>query len=941
MHRRILSLTILLTILCLSPSWIGTVAQTVNIKNTDGLNGEHVNKIFKDSRGLIWVGTNQGLTAYNGSSLINFQMGEPPQTISVNDIAELSDHTLLAATDKGLFRADFAQLTCRPICTQIKDASSLACLDGRLYIGTSAGLYEYRSETQVQQFFLEKDVISGGNAIYDLCPDDDTHLWICAARQIIRFDTHSHHMQRVSLSSDIHMGTASAIAKVDAKVFIGTTSNGLLCYDTSRHTLAPYAIAPVTYVRDLHGGPDGTLYVSGNEPYKLDVRHNRVLAVYGRQHNDASGMQLPSDGSYTYWNDAHLDVSWFGFFLEGFSHNYHSRPLLHIFKYRDFDSSQLQVRSFCIHADDILIGTRMGFYHINKHRQLVRYYSPAELDASVVTDITWFSDRFVLTTYERGMRIYNPETMHLTVPQGDEGLAAGNFSQLAVTPDGQQLFAASNLGLFVFNNHWQYVHNYNYRNSKLPDSYIPSIFFDRQGKAWIGTMQQLCIYDPSADVIMEKGFPDGFFHAEPMLSFNQASDGDVIAFTGSKVYKSRTDLSHFTAYSLPCCGVINFLFPFAGQYLIGSNMGLFYGKLDDAASFRQFTEADGLPSLGFNKQEVLQTPDGTLWMANSKGLVYLTADGLNHLTDPLPGKVMLDFLGIDDRNQGHSALLQLIDNPAIKLTWNFVTDKLTFVPLLLDYAKRTGRYYEYNLDAGPFQTTLDGRNVDIMGLSLGKHHLTVRLAGHPETATTYTLTVLPAPLFYFEMLFALTLLITLWALLRLHRRSKHHRTLLRQKHRLEQEISAQSAVRQLLEQQENQRLAHEQAQVEMRQQRTSTREYKELQRRVKEYMELERPYRNVKFRLSDLAKAVDSTPTMISLMLNQLSGTNFYDFVNRYRLEEFKRRSREDRYADLPAITLAEQCGFKKTTFFAAFKKFEGCTPGEWAEGRGKKADMP
>jgi AraC-like DNA-binding protein len=80
---------------------------------------------------------------------------------------------------------------------------------------------------------------------------------------------------------------------------------------------------------------------------------------------------------------------------------------------------------------------------------------------------------------------------------------------------------------------------------------------------------------------------------------------------------------------------------------------------------------------------------------------------------------------------------------------------------------------------------------------------------------------------------------------------------------------------------------------------------------------------------------------MISLMLNQLSGTNFYDFVNRYRLEEFKRRSREDRYADLPAITLAEQCGFKKTTFFAAFRKFEGCTPGEWAEGRGKKADMP
>ena len=52
---------------------------------------------------------------------------------------------------------------------------------------------------------------------------------------------------------------------------------------------------------------------------------------------------------------------------------------------------------------------------------------------------------------------------------------------------------------------------------------------------------------------------------------------------------------------------------------------------------------------------------------------------------------------------------------------------------------------------------------------------------------------------------------------------------------------------------------------------------------------------------------------------------------NRYRIEEFKRRSKDEKFSRLTMLALAEQCGFKKTTFFAAFKKFEGCTPGEWA----------
>ena len=65
-------------------------------------------------------------------------------------------------------------------------------------------------------------------------------------------------------------------------------------------------------------------------------------------------------------------------------------------------------------------------------------------------------------------------------------------------------------------------------------------------------------------------------------------------------------------------------------------------------------------------------------------------------------------------------------------------------------------------------------------------------------------------------------------------------------------------------------------------------------------------------------------------MLNQNMQTNFYDYINRYRLEDFKRKYRSANYSNLSTSALYEMCGFKKTTFFAAFKKFEGCTPLEW-----------
>ncbi|MCY7356568.1 MAG: helix-turn-helix domain-containing protein [Rudanella sp.] len=99
------------------------------------------------------------------------------------------------------------------------------------------------------------------------------------------------------------------------------------------------------------------------------------------------------------------------------------------------------------------------------------------------------------------------------------------------------------------------------------------------------------------------------------------------------------------------------------------------------------------------------------------------------------------------------------------------------------------------------------------------------------------------------------------------------------------------------------------------------------------YMTAERPYLEPELSLADLARRLHTNPVVLSQVINTGVGKNFNDFVNEYRVEEFKRQVREPANAHLSFLGLALDCGFNsKATFNRAFKKFTGASPKEFAE---------
>jgi YesN/AraC family two-component response regulator len=102
---------------------------------------------------------------------------------------------------------------------------------------------------------------------------------------------------------------------------------------------------------------------------------------------------------------------------------------------------------------------------------------------------------------------------------------------------------------------------------------------------------------------------------------------------------------------------------------------------------------------------------------------------------------------------------------------------------------------------------------------------------------------------------------------------------------------------------------------------------------LKRVMDEKMPYLNAEFKLSDLANEINYSLHEISQVLNQDLNQSFPDFVNRYRVEEVKKRMEDKAYAKFTFFAIAQQCGFNsKTSFYRIFKNETGKTPADYVK---------
>lgn len=111
----------------------------------------------------------------------------------------------------------------------------------------------------------------------------------------------------------------------------------------------------------------------------------------------------------------------------------------------------------------------------------------------------------------------------------------------------------------------------------------------------------------------------------------------------------------------------------------------------------------------------------------------------------------------------------------------------------------------------------------------------------------------------------------------------------------------------------------------------SEKEADELILQLNDYMVVNKPYLDENLNLKSLAEAVGTTTHKLSQVLNEQMELTFFEYINKFRIEEVKKRLSDSSNQQYTLQAIAFDSGFcSKSTFYTTFRKNTGMTPGDY-----------
>ena len=910
-------ITLLLLTFCMMTAHADIVNDEVFhfVTKEDGLSGESVSRIMPDHLGRMWIATSDGVSLYNGKRIVTFKMsrdGSYPNY--VYDICEGGNHSIYVATGKGIFEKRKGDGDFRQVMKDLSNGEAILESKGMLYVGNREGLHVFDGKT-TKLIAVGASRMGVENGVRDIKADKQGNIWFLSRYALNCYYPQTGKYRSYVIADKMPKGAAlNRLAIYRDKFYIGTKNNGLFVYSPRSNT--PYQIKGVgnviTYLQVTSRG-EIAVATDGSGAYLLDAKTARIKEVYDTKGDRKH--QLPSDAVYCFVKDKH-GVNWFGFFRFGMCYTFYSAPIFHRYSLGDFTTEGLTVRSFFIGQQMKLIGTNDGLYYVDEARRLVKLLSPEQLlGAHIITNIIYFKGQYYIATYDGGLLVLNPQTFAVSRIPNEPLLATATISSLDISRD-NKLWIGTGEGIFVWDGEGHIV-RYTENNSRLCGGVV--VFkFDGKGNGW-ACSQGLSLYVAATQTFENSHFPKGFFNTETDLGCVNGHQGLVFFPKQTQVYYTNPQMTQFGQLAMPS-ELLNstsygFLDDMKGHYWIATDRGL-YRLNYQMQDLQHFGYGEGLMCQFINPNGIQMDGKGDIWVGTSNGLMEVNQQALDYWLHHNPYRISLYDVRRGSDLMQYAWEDQANDDHHIRLNWNVVSEKLSFRILLQDYARPFGRLYQYKLEGDKeWRSVDDGKDVVLENLMLGVHHLKVRLAGAPATECDYTIMVTPSWLAILELIVLLIAIVLFFMWRNYHKNAK---ALLSERDEIE------TALMEVEQEQQKAEMA-KYARVKVDEQ-----EFADIVARMKAYIEEKRCYTNPELKMSDLAEVLGLSSSKLSQVFSLYVKENYYEFINRYRLEEFKRLIDEGEYKKYTLTALSEKCGFKKSSFFSTFRRVEGMTPTEY-----------
>lgn len=889
-----------------------------------GLAGESVNKVIRDCGGLTWIATSNGVSLFNGAQTITVGMAsttknhKPSQNIY--DICEATaDHSIYISTPEGIFRLKTGDDMFR-LALPGMGKCQLLSNGATLYVSNTKGLHCYDGKR------LHSVDMNGEPDVRAMTLDADGTLYVLTTDALCRYVDADNKLLRTKIADKFPVGVSfSAIAKIGDVFYIGSKNYGLFRYSAKEGVRRITGVGNVvnSVVTDWQGNV--CVSTDGTGAFLVDGASGVVEECF-RASTSADG--IDTDAIYYYIRDPY-GGDWFCQSHFGLVYAYYDNGLFKTYRHGTFTTDNIAVRSFLLDGKRKLIGTLSGLYLVDEASGAVRHIGSDDLGGgNIVTGIERMGNNYFIGTYDGGLHCLNMTTLVVDKVESFENLKCeGTIIQMRKSPDGK-LWIGTNTGIVIIDENGQAAY-INSNNSGIREGSINSITFAPNGSKWVGGARGLSVMTADGSFVGGKSFPKGFFNSERYLMGCCSEAGEVYMGNRQGLFRTDPKMSDFGEIDIPD-GVIdetcNAIYCDLDSGLwVTSEKGLFRVCLNGKRLIH-FGYGMGLQSQHFLKGGIVSKGD-TLWVASPDGLKFMSLKEMWQYARQCPNRIMLYDVTVGGKRQSIADVRNANINKKIRLAWNFVSQTLLAKVVLNDYAKPEGRLFEYKTDnESRWRLFKNDEELAVGSLMLGNHKVTVRLAGISGSETTYEVAVVPSTAFIVEMVLLSLTIILLLSWLRYHRRTK---TLLNERNDMADAlVEMETEVETMREEQEELSPAEDSAKYEKL--RIPADECQQIVERMNDYIEKHHAYRNPDLKRGDIAMEIHVPVAKLSYIFSQHLKVNYYDYINHYRLEEFKRLIAEGEYQRYTVQALSERCGFKKSSFFSTFRKVEGMTPTEY-----------
>lgn len=896
------------------------IAQTVNerefrsLTTDDGLSDQLVNVIFKDSRGFVWFGTGVGIDRFDGNNMLNYSFpnndGKPRR---VTSIAEGRDHRIFAGSYSGLFEArDDGRLEpLLPENINFRVYSLVHDTSGKLYIGTAQGLFIYDQTTgTLEQKLIHRDVLFSDNEVTALAFASNDGLWMACQHNLFRYDISSGELSGIPLEAD---GQVRSLIDLGDRLLIGSYGSGVMEYIFAQKTFRPLPQTGNNLVTALCVDPahpqsvfvatdgEGVFRIDGDEAWPVFAsRHIRSKAIYSMLIDE-------------------LGLFWMGYYQSGADYTPYYGDIFDVYAWRGhIDTRSTAVRAVNVDGPRKLIGTREGLYYVDEEKGRSTSFRTPRIRSNIIFCITPVDGKYYIGTYNGGMYVFNPADMSLTDFSGPaDPFASGTI--FCITEDADRnIWIGTSAGVYRYSGGVMTGH-YTSDNSQLPKGNVYEIYFDSAGRGWLCTENGMAVWNGRH--IQTEGFPEGFVNKMKIRDVFEDSRGTLYFLPDrGRVFRSNMPLTDFgmvDSEGADRVAATTFVTEDSdGNLWFGSEKGLLMEAPDGRQ--RLFTNADGLPDMVFTLCPPVADENGNLWMGNNSGLVRLDRKRLRLSMDDYASGPVITDVQIGGRSAvSRVSIVKGVPTVSLKESENGLTVNWSD----LGYSDPRYSHVEYRLDGFDDSWRLSGGGTPITYFNVPTGESTLRVRRPGDVSNETLLTIKRGVRINWSVWALIIVTITSAGLVAWYSYSHQKNRRMLDSLRAEAASLMQSAVDAVEERKRNR----------YRTTRLTPEECRRILKVLDAVMRKEKPYTNTGLKSSDLAALAGCSSHDLSYIFNQHLEKSFYDYVNGYRVEEFKRLVEAVDTSRYTLSALAEQCGFSsRASFFRHFKAITGLTPAEY-----------